>query len=321
MKLWVKALISFGVLGVVFAVIPWSELRDAVSGGSWTVWGLVLVGFLAGHLLGAHKWRLLVSAAGAKLAWLAAVRYYAAGLFANLCLPTIVGGDLLRAAMAGRATKKVEVVVVASVADRLIDVASMVVFILVAGILLGDTASAAPSRILVVAVVGGGILGLIALPFVLRRPLRRWPRKLRRTVGKLVVALREMRRHPGATAAAILMSLIIQGGFVLLNAWLGWSIGIGVPVATWFLVWPLAKLSGLLPVSLGGLGVRDATLAGLLVPFGVPAAQGFVVSLLWQAVLIGGGLLSGALWALTRPATESPRLFAAADATSKERTT
>ena len=55
-------------------------------------------------------------------------------------------------------------------------------------------------------------------------------------------------------------------------------------------------LAGLLPVSLGGLGVRDATQGALLTGFGVPAARGVVASLIWQSVLIVGGLLAGLYW-------------------------
>lgn len=301
MKPWAKALISFAVLGLLFVLLPWSELRAAASNASWGVWILVLLGFLGGHLLGVAKWRMLVNAAGANLARFAATRFYAAGLFANLCLPSIVGGDVLRATLAGRATDRLEVVVLAGVADRLIDIASLAFFIVGAGFLMGDLTAAGPSRYLVVAVIVGGTAGLLALPFLLRLPLRRWPRRVRRRVGRFLVALRALRRNPRAAVGAILLSLSIQGAFVLLNAWFGASIGIEVPWITWFLVWPLAKFSGLIPISLGGLGVRDATLAALLVPFGVPAAQGFVVSLLWQSVLIAGGLLSGALWWYSNP--------------------
>jgi glycosyltransferase 2 family protein len=61
-------------------------------------------------------------------------------------------------------------------------------------------------------------------------------------------------------------------------------------------VWPLSKLAALVPITLGGLGVREATLAALLVPFGVPPAVGVVAALLWQTVLITGGLFAGAVW-------------------------
>ena len=83
---------------------------------------------------------------------------------------------------------------------------------------------------------------------------------------------------------------------MLLNAWLGRSVGIEVNLAVWFLIWPLAKLASLLPISLGGLAVREASLAALLLPFGVPMARSVVCSLLWQTVLIAGGLLGGLVW-------------------------
>jgi hypothetical protein len=97
------------------------------------------------------------------------------------------------------------------------------------------------------------------------------------------------------------LSLAIQSGFVFANAWMGHAIGIEVPLAVWFLVWPLAKIASLAPISLGGLAVREASLAALLLPFGVPVARSVVCSLLWQTVLIAGGLLGGLVWlALSR---------------------
>ncbi|MDH4347912.1 MAG: hypothetical protein OEW17_03830, partial [Gemmatimonadota bacterium] len=52
-------------------------------------------------------------------------------------------------------------------------------------------------------------------------------------------------------------------------------------------------------------------LAALLAPFGVPFAVGVVCSLLWQTVLIVGGLIGGLAWLVldrtrTDPAGNSP---------------
>ena len=111
-----------------------------------------------------------------------------------------------------------------------------------------------------------------------------------------MVGLRQLWRRPGAAATGLLLSLAIQSSFVLLNAWLGRSVGIEVDLAVWFLVWPLAKIASLMPISLGGLAVREASLAALLLPFGVPVSRSVVCSLLWQTVLIAGGLLGGLIW-------------------------
>jgi uncharacterized membrane protein YbhN (UPF0104 family) len=256
------------------------------------------------------KWRLLVNAGRSAMSGLVALRCYSAGLFANMCLPSIVGGDVLRAVLASKATGRPEAVVLGGLTDRLIDTAIVAVLVLVGGFLSRDHLPGWGLQLLTAAIVISGAGAVIFLPLMLRRPLKRWPRKLRRPVGRALVGLRGLIRQPRSAILAATISLIVQGGFVLLNAWLGRAIGVTVPISVWFLVWPMAKLAGLLPISLGGLGVRDATLAALLVPFGVPMAHGFVASLLWQTVAVAGGLVGGAVWwLLGRRAAASGQIF------------
>ena len=45
--------------------------------------------------------------------------------------------------------------------------------------------------------------------------------------------------------------------------------------------------------------MREAALASLLLPFGVPLSQGVIASLLWQSVNIVGGLTAGLVWLTT----------------------
>jgi len=298
MKLWLKILVSGGLLALLFLVLPWSQVRDAVLRLPPGTWLVVLGGFVAGHLLGILKWRLFVNAGRAALGIRDAAQCYAAGLFANLCLPSIVGGDVLRAAMAARFTRRPEAAFLGGVMDRLTDMVAMVLLITAGGLASQAVIPGWGGEALGFGLILGGVLLVIFLPMLLRRPLARWPRRFRRPIGRSLVALRRLVRNPAAAARAIGLSLAIQGSFVLLNRMLGQAIGIEVPLAVWFLVWPLAKVAGLMPISLGGLAVREATLAALLAPFGVPFALGVVCSLLWQSVLIVGGLIGGVAWLL-----------------------
>jgi len=257
---------------------------------------VVLFGFLLGHAVGITKWRLFVNAARGGLARVDATLCYAAGLFANLCLPSIVGGDLLRMALAGKLSRRPEAALWGGVMDRLTDLLSLAILVTAGGVLVRGGESGWIGRVLTVAVLVGVVLVALVLPLLIRRPLARWPRRLRRPVGRGLVGLRQLRRRPGTAALGLGLSLGIQGSFVLLNALLGRSIGIEVDLAVWFLVWPLAKIASLAPISLGGLAVREASLAALLLPFGVPVARSVVCSLLWQTVLIAGGLMGGLIW-------------------------
>jgi uncharacterized membrane protein YbhN (UPF0104 family) len=67
------------------------------------------------------------------------------------------------------------------------------------------------------------------------------------------------------------------------------------PLAAWFFAWPLAKLIATLPISVAGLGVREASLAGFLAPFGAPPAAVVAIGLLWQTIQFAGGLVGGAI--------------------------
>ena len=296
MRPWAKAAISIGLLALLFILLPWSQVREALGRLPPRVWLGVLAGFVLGHAVGIAKWRLFVNAARGGLRRIDAALCYSAGLFANLCLPSIVGGDLLRLGLAGKLTRRPEAALWGGIMDRLTDLLSLAILVTAGAILVRTRVEGWLSQVMTVGfAVGAGVL-LLLLPLAMRRPLARWPRRLRRPVGRGLVGLRQLWRRPGAAAAGLGLSLSIQGSFVLLNAWLGRSVGIEVDLAVWFLVWPLAKIASLMPISLGGLAVREASLAALLLPFGIPVSRSVVCSLLWQTVLIAGGLLGGLIW-------------------------
>ena len=298
MKINIGVRITIGavLVATLIWVLPWHDVSAAIRRLSLPLWLGALAGFLAGHRLGAVKWRRLVNAGRAGLGSRDSVRCYAAGLFANLCLPSVIGGDVLRAALAARATGRVEATVLGSIADRLIDLLAS------GGIIIGAATfahAAFPgwgSTALKVGIALALLVGLALTPLLVRMPLKRWPRRVRRRIGRSLVALRYVARDTRTAVFAVAISICVQTIFILLNVWIGVSIGIDIPLAAWFFAWPLAKFAATIPISPGGLGVRDAAFGALLVPLGVPLAVGVVASLIWQSVLIGGGLLAGLYW-------------------------
>lgn len=296
MKVWIKVLVSTALLVAVFVVVPWHQMREAVLRLSGPVWLGVMGGFLAGHALGIDKWRRFVNVGRAGLSGLDAALCYCAGLFANLCLPSIVGGDVLRMGLAGRITRRPEAVLWGGVMDRVTDTLALILLALGGGLLARQALAGWMATLLNASLVLTIGVALVAVPFVARRRLAAWPRRLRRPIARSLVAFRQLGRQPAVATLGLLKSLTIQGGFVLLNAWMGGQIGIDVPLAVWFLTWPIAKIASLIPISLGGLAVREASLAAAMLPFGVPAAVAIVASLLWQTVLIASGLVGGLVW-------------------------
>ena len=71
------------------------------------------------------------------------------------------------------------------------------------------------------------------------------------------------------------------------------SLGISVPF--WYLVlcFPLVTLLSAVPVSFGGLGVREGGFVFFLSFIGIPHDKALAFSLLWTALIFGAGLLGG----------------------------
>jgi uncharacterized membrane protein YbhN (UPF0104 family) len=158
---------------------------------------------------------------------------------------------------------------------------------------------------MVVLLVLGTSLALIALRWLKAEHL---PQALRAMYSKITGIVQALYARPAPALQSLLLALLVQFTFVGLNYFLGNAMGIAVPFAVWLVAWPLAKIVALLPVSLGGLGVREVALAALLAPFAVPATMAVAQALVWQSVLFGFGLLAGAVLLLSgyRPSKAEP---------------
>ena len=289
-----RTILTVGVLAALVQFVSPEALLDAMGEAPAPLWIGVLAGLFVGHLLAAMKWRIFLAASGTVCTPTEALRAHGAGLFANLCLPSLVGGDVIRAGMLAR-RRAIAALTVGSVADRIVDTSALVLLALLGAALapnlLPDT-TGLTLGVIGSLVVAAGVGGPLAMRTV---PLQRLPEKVRVPIEGLREASDALISRPVASLSGFALSVGIQSSFVMLNAMLGSAIGIQVPLAVWFLCWPLAKLIALAPISLGGLGVREAALATLLAGFGVQSAAAVGQSLLWQAALIVLGLIAGAL--------------------------
>lgn len=288
----VRAAVSLVVVGVLLTMIPLRSVLDALGRVSLWTWLSSVAIFFAGHYLNAMKLRLLLGAPvpGQERAVSAAcVRAQYAGLVANLGLPGLAGGDLARAAYLAP-TVGVARVAFASVADRMIDTATVLGLVMIALPLAGmPPAIAGIVRSAGVwvgaAAVVGVLVALVGAVLLVR------VQRFAGVAEKLGKAWRALVERKSAFVGAIAISFSVQAAFVMTNVWLARQVGVTTALAAWFVAWPLSKLVAVLPISLGGIGVREAALVSLLAPYGAPREAVLASGILWQAVLIVTGLI------------------------------
>ena len=78
------------------------------------------------------------------------------------------------------------------------------------------------------------------------------------------------------------------------------AVGVSLPLTAWFSVVPLVALAMVLPISVGGFGVRENALEYLLRGYDVPSETGVAVALLWGLCTVFAGLVGGILFLLER---------------------
>jgi len=282
------------VLYLLFRLLPGRQVWQTVGLLPAQLWVMVLAGYLGAHCIGVAKWRLMVNLPGAGLNVRQAARCYFAGLFGSLFLPSLIGGDLVRAGLALRLGRSKAGALLGSFLDRIIDFAALALLAGV-GALLVPGALDARGRKIFLLLGAGALLGAVAVAGVIALlPVGRFSFRMRRRVVRLRRAGRSMAGQPLAMLRALSMAMVAQLVFIELSVLLAKACGLYLPFRVWLFVWPLAKLSATLPITQGGIGVREAALAALLVPFGAPAVLTVAAGLAWEAIVVSGALVAGA---------------------------
>ena len=295
-------------LGVAYliAVVDTDSLSSALAKTSIGTVLVALAVISSSLVVGAVRWRALMTAYGAiappPLA--TAVRLYFVAVFYNTYLPGGVAGDVVRG-----------VVVRDSFRDRGTTEAIAVVFVERVLGLLGVFTLAAAGLVLVgprlqatstlwwlsAAGAGGAVVAVLMLPLG-RQVAPYLPRRLAGIAARLPAVSRRW-----YFAAAALLSL----GTQLITTVTGWLFLRKVhPAATFsdalFIV-PLAAATGFLPITVAGLGAREAVFVKLCSQLlGMSAGDGLAASLLIWATTLMTGVFGGILQ-LVRPLSQAAR--------------
>jgi len=297
---WAAAL---AVLGILLHLLPVAPLRAALARVPPIRFAIILVLYLCAHAVGIFKWRMVVNAAGSELDLSTGAQCYLGGLFGTLFLPSIIGGDVVRMAVGLRRSPRPAAVLAGNVVDRFLDVAAQAALVLLGLMLLPGSLppqfAALARKILLMGVLLASVI--LILLMLLRKPLLAGrSRRFRRRLARFRHGFRSVQRQPQVVMFGWLLGVLIQGTFILLNALLAISCGLFLPFRVWLFAWPLAKLAALLPLTQGGMGIREAVLVALLLPFGAASSLTLASGLIWEGIIITGGLIAGLLAFLLR---------------------
>ena len=249
--------------------------------------------FFPSQLLGAYRWYFLLKLLNCRLHFWPVFRYNILGQFAALFLPGQISGDIVRAIAITKGQEDKSVFVLSIIIDKLSMLIAISLFatlgIFLSTVLVGFFAVGLFSLVILISILlvfimtcryrGGRISRYISrvdeiLPLYLRNKL---------------VMIYGGGSVPRVSFSAMAIILWLGVGSQLLNtigiAMLAYGLHIVIRPIDWVAINAVVSIVQILPISIGGLGVREGAFAGILSLYAVPIEQSTACSLIGFVLL------------------------------------
>jgi glycosyltransferase 2 family protein len=302
-----RVLVSAALLAVVLAYANAGDVVHAVRHGEWG-WFIAALGLtVVAVVVGGIRWWIFLEGAEIDVSRRRAIRAFAASLVLNSVLPTSVGGDAVRAWLVGKESGRLLGAAAATVVDKATALACL--FLVGWATLAIDAGSVPNSVIGVFAWVTIGGLGVVAVGALaaagVRPVLHRLPRRLALMIREVWATLRVWAASKKLVASVLGLGVTYQVLAVLALVLVGKTIGIELSFALASVSAAIVLVATLIPVSIGGLGVREGGFVLLLGQADIDGAKATTLSLLAAALIV---LAAAAVMALAAVADlRSPR--------------
>lgn len=291
LMLLAKAAVTLGIVYWLATSVDLEMVGRIVAQAKYAYLLLSCLILTAVFLMGCLRWRMLIGHLGLVIPLRQALPSYYLGMFFNNFLPTGVGGDVARTVHLKLHGHGIKPLISSAVADRTIGLAVMLMLGGVSLVLSPELRLDPDRKLYLASLIALGLTGgAMLFWFSNRLPLESLSRRyqharLRRGVIEIVHLLTTYRTALRGVFAAVLLSVVMQSLVIATYYLLARGVGIELSLVTFFAFVSMVQVAASLPISLGGLGVREGVLVALLAGVGVDIQLGVALSLLFLLTL------------------------------------
>ncbi len=283
-----RILVTSGLLGLVALQIDWSRMGSRVSHGQPLYFLAALALVLAALTIGGFRWLRLLRGAELDVSVRDVARIYAVATFSNTFLPTSVGGDVTRTLLVARRGPQLTRAAISVIVDRFGGLAGLLG---TAWLAFAIQSAKVPhgAKIFLAWVSAAVLVGTLLLVLAVFRGSRVARALVPERFASHAVEIRELlhvySREPWTLIVLLTTSLIFQALISLQLVMLADSIGLHLAYSTAAVVLALVTVVTLIPISIGGFGVREGSYVVLLGGASIGATDATLISILSVAVL------------------------------------
>ena len=246
-------------------------------------------------VLAGERWRTILSASmeGQPPSILSAQAVFYSSIFFNSLPFGTIGGDVARVWLARRFAASVTQLVLSVLGDRILTILALILLVVLTLPTISHplvlTAWFVAAALFVV-----GVSGILLLATI-ERMLRRWRRqRVMYLILRMVEGLRFIRQPAGLVALFWALSSGLASAFAAY--FIARSLGIQVGPIAMIAVMSMVTLVAALPISIGGWGVREASVVALLGLLGVDREAALLLSVEFGLLNMLLSLPGGVIW-------------------------
>lgn len=297
--------VSIILLIFLFKQVDKKTLLEVIKNAKPDLLLLAFIIYFSSYVLCLFRWEMLLKAAKIHLPLKRVIISIAGGHFFNLFLPSTIGGDVMRSIDLATHTRMPREVVATVLLDRLSGYVGLVILTLLA-LLFGWRLIQDTSVLFSVAIITAILIVLLLILFnrfiyTKINKLLHSPRagKIREAIKNLHQEMHIFRHHKEIIVKNLILSLVIQAVSPITFYVIALSLGIKIGIVYFFIFLPIIGAITLLPISIGGLGLRDATTIFFFAKAGITKDLAFAMSLMsFFFILVYAGI-GGFIYVLT----------------------
>jgi uncharacterized protein (TIRG00374 family) len=282
------------------------RLSESIKNANRPILALAFFISLVSYVLCFYRWKMLLEAVNINLPFKRLIGSFCGGIFFSLFLPSAIGGDFARSIDLAKHTNRPREVVATVLLDRLSGYVGLAIIALFSAF-LGRRLIKNESIVLIsVAIIIAILIIILSVLFnnllfskvnkLLASPKRG---RAREAIKNLHEELYIFKQHKKVILNNLLLSLLIQVISPLAFYVTALSLHIKKEIIYYFIFLPIIGAVTLLPISMGGFGVRENTAVIFFAKAGVDQTSAGAISLLNSFFILVYGLIGGLIYVLT----------------------
>ncbi len=282
-----KIIISLSILYFLFKKIEFEkiliEVKFANIGFILFVFFLLIISNI---LLGAYRWKIFLEQQEIKIQFYKVINLHMMGIFFSAFTPSIIGADTVRIYYLAKLTDKISKPVLATLQDRFIGFFTLVMLGMLSLILFKNISFEDKVKNFIFLIFACFITLFIILYFLKSKnkitlflSQFKYYQKIPEIVEKII-------SNKTIFIKTVFLSLLMNIIFIIALFLVALSVGINIKITNLFVLVPVVSIISSIPVTIGGLGLREGSYVYFLSQLNIPEYQSLALSLIGTSLYL-----------------------------------